>query len=356
MAGKQRGLYPERPPTMQKLRGLVHDCLAKHMYDSAIFFAEKLVNMSGQAPAEVYTLAQGFYCSGQHRRCLHLLRSTQLIDKDVRIRYLASRCMLVCGELEECLELLGGESALTPADLRVGALPPAAPGTINYLSVICLMRARVFDAQENLAKATTWYRHALQTDACNYEAFQALVGSRRLSPAEETELVTGLEVPPEQGWLRALYMATVRDGPAEAALAELEESTATADMRPDVQKGADTATLAHAVAPPKLSNGETPEAEMPSHNRWALSDDADVAAARAEWLCRRGRFAESWALTQAALMRDPYALQCLPWHCSAGVRLKKKQDLFLMAHRFVGKFRGYSWAKVAGVIAEAEWD
>lgn len=82
-----------QPSSLQHLRTLVHDCLAKHMYEAAVFYADKLVTLTDHAPAEVYTLAQGFYCSGQHRRCLHLLRSAQLIDKDVRIRYLAARCI-----------------------------------------------------------------------------------------------------------------------------------------------------------------------------------------------------------------------------------------------------------------------
>lgn len=312
---------------MQQLRSLVHDCLAKHMYDSAIFFADKLVSMSGQAPAEVYTLAQGFYCRGQHRRCLHLLRSTQLIDKDVRIRYLASRCMLACGELEECLELLGGEAASNPSELSLGALPPAVPGTINYLSVTCLMRGRVFDAQENLAKATAWYRHALQTDPFNYEAYEALVGLRRLAPGEEAQLLAGLDIPPGQEWLRLLYQSATRTGGAEteAALATLE-APATAPAAPPRRETMETPTLARAAPPPG------PETDGRVRG-WGLAEDADVAAARAEWLCRRGRFAESWALTQSALARDPYALQCLPWHCAAGVRLRKKQDLFLLAHR-----------------------
>lgn len=75
----------------QSLRAVVHDCLAKHMYEAAAFFADKLVTLSGYAPAEVYTLAQAFFCSRQFRRCLHLLRSTELIEKDLRFRYLAAR-------------------------------------------------------------------------------------------------------------------------------------------------------------------------------------------------------------------------------------------------------------------------
>ena len=66
------------------LRAIVHDCLAKHMYEGAAFFADKLVTLSGGAPAEVYTLAQAFFCNRQHRRCLQLLRSADLIERAAR--------------------------------------------------------------------------------------------------------------------------------------------------------------------------------------------------------------------------------------------------------------------------------
>lgn len=42
----------------QQLQMLVHDALAKHMYESAVFFADKLVSMLGNSPLDVYTLAQ----------------------------------------------------------------------------------------------------------------------------------------------------------------------------------------------------------------------------------------------------------------------------------------------------------
>lgn len=42
----------------QRLRAVLHECLAKHMYDSAAFYADKLVVMSGGQPADVFLLAQ----------------------------------------------------------------------------------------------------------------------------------------------------------------------------------------------------------------------------------------------------------------------------------------------------------
>ena len=48
---------------IQRLQLLVHDCLSKHLYASAIFYADKLVSLSGGAPADIFTLAQ---VSGHH--------------------------------------------------------------------------------------------------------------------------------------------------------------------------------------------------------------------------------------------------------------------------------------------------
>ena len=41
-----------------RLRALVHDCLAKHMYEAAAFFADKLVTLSSGSQPDVYILAQ----------------------------------------------------------------------------------------------------------------------------------------------------------------------------------------------------------------------------------------------------------------------------------------------------------
>jgi hypothetical protein len=57
---------PEIDPVRlcEELRTLVHDCLAKHMYDSAAFFAEKLVALTPEIPEHVYLLAQVGASSG----------------------------------------------------------------------------------------------------------------------------------------------------------------------------------------------------------------------------------------------------------------------------------------------------
>ena len=45
-------LTPRVPrATLEKLRSVVRDCLEKHLDDSAVFFADKLVSMSGDGDA-----------------------------------------------------------------------------------------------------------------------------------------------------------------------------------------------------------------------------------------------------------------------------------------------------------------
>lgn len=42
----------------EQLRALVQDCIEKHLYTSASFFADKLVTLSGSEPGDIYLLAQ----------------------------------------------------------------------------------------------------------------------------------------------------------------------------------------------------------------------------------------------------------------------------------------------------------
>lgn len=48
---------------------------------------------------------------------------------------------------------------------------------------------------------------------------------------------------------------------------------------------------------------------------------------------RRGAHAECYALTAAALERDPYAAACLPAHLASALELRKKNELFLRGHK-----------------------
>ena len=151
----------------------MHDSLAKHLYDSAVFFADKLVTLGGGSGVDVYTLAQvlanvvmlsvglsmmwwqnslsrtapaelarettkqlgtnfdqpvatqAFFMNGQFRRAFTLLKKSDLVEQDPRCCYLAARCLAELRDWEQCLAMLGGwddEEVLSKLDSQVDCL------------------------------------------------------------------------------------------------------------------------------------------------------------------------------------------------------------------------------------------
>lgn len=47
-----------RKMACERLRALVQDCIAKHLYKGAVFFADKLLTLSDNSPSDLYLLAQ----------------------------------------------------------------------------------------------------------------------------------------------------------------------------------------------------------------------------------------------------------------------------------------------------------
>jgi anaphase-promoting complex subunit 6 len=150
-----------------RLRSLVQDCIAKHLYGSAVFYADKLLVLSGGAPADVYLLAQAMYVARQPLRALALLKAPPTVRgatqqqqqphpthepppspllSDARFAYLAAKCAAAAGEWHEALVLLGSEDgaeaelealerawapALAAAAARAGAVAGGVQGADN---------------------------------------------------------------------------------------------------------------------------------------------------------------------------------------------------------------------------------
>mgnify|MGYP002633054144 CR=1 FL=1 len=106
--------------SLDALRSIVQDSLGKHLYENAIFFADKLVTMSQAAPDDVYRLAQAYLFTKQFRRALHVLRTTKLTTTESRFRYLTAKCLAECQEWDECLSLLS-DDMLAAVQVQGGA-------------------------------------------------------------------------------------------------------------------------------------------------------------------------------------------------------------------------------------------
>ena len=200
------------------LRSIVQDSLGKHLYDNAIFFADKLVTISG-APDDVYRLAQAFVFTKQFRRALTVLRKNKLETTSPRFRYLAAKCLAECSEWDECLAMLDDEALEeTKAEAGTG-------GQVTMHAAMQLLRGSVYEAQENWPLAARCYTSALQEDPMCYEALDRLVTHHMLSAGEQQALLETLQ--PKLGaaeaeWLLLFYRCKL-DASAGKELAQAWE-------------------------------------------------------------------------------------------------------------------------------------
>lgn len=83
-----------REEEIEKIRGVVRDCVSKHLYSSAIFFADKVAALTND-PADIYMQAQALFLGRHYRRAFHLLNASKIVLRDLRFRYLAAKCLVI---------------------------------------------------------------------------------------------------------------------------------------------------------------------------------------------------------------------------------------------------------------------
>ena len=206
-------VVPAAAPAAQahQLRSLVQDCIAKHLYSTAVFFADKLVSLTGYSAGDVFLLAQvragcgatplppwpahegrpawqgaahahlptqpravpsraaphpappppqTYYVSHQFRRAAVLLRQHGLME-DLRFGYRAAKCLAEVGEWDEVLALLadGEHEDLAASQVRA-ARPPregarGLAGALACASAAPTGRRRAF-GRVRVAPAALW--------------------------------------------------------------------------------------------------------------------------------------------------------------------------------------------------------
>ncbi|CAN6561110.1 unnamed protein product [Malus baccata var. baccata] len=95
-----------REEEIEKLRGVVRDCVTKHLYSSAVFFADKVAAFTND-PGDIYMQAQALFLGRHYRRAYHLLNASQIVVRDLRFRYLAAKCLEELKKWDQCILMLG---------------------------------------------------------------------------------------------------------------------------------------------------------------------------------------------------------------------------------------------------------
>lgn len=298
---------PENNVDIDKYRNLVRTYIDMHLYSAALFWADKVVSLSDGEPRDVYWLAQCMFLMKQYHRAAILIRNRGLDKIHPLCLYLASKCLLEAREFNEALQLL------SDIDDQAGTLLNSSSSNItftvnnshlfvegstpaNLKSSLLYLKGRVYEALDNRSLAADCYKHALQCDVYNFDAFEALVQHQMLTAWEEKQLLSSLPFAEQCGnenFVRPVY---------ETLLKKYHASP------------------------------RSPSPPIP-HSR--LADNLDLAVAKAERLYYSCAYKECFNITEEVLKKDPYHTTCLPVHIGCLVELKKTNKLFYLAHDLV---------------------
>jgi anaphase-promoting complex subunit 6 len=324
------------------LRAVVQDSLGKHLYENAIFFADKLVTLSRGDPDDVYRLAQAYVFTKQHRRALHVLNSTKQAKASSRFRYLTAKCLAECQELDECLVMLD-EEALKAVQAEGAA---STDGQVSMLSAMQLLRGSVYESQENWPLAARCYTAALQADALCYEALDRLVNNHMISTSEQRDLLAELE-PRLQGaeneWLLLFYRCKL-DSEYGKVLAEAYEAN---DPNTTPYGGSNGEEEDEAVLTGATGDGDG-DGDGEGRVVLDLRDNSDMLTAAAEYAYGHDDFRRCYQLSCRVLQKDPFQKHVLPVHVCSMMRLDYHSELFYLAHQLVEEYPGaaVSWYAV----------
>ncbi|XP_072974279.1 anaphase-promoting complex subunit 6 [Typha angustifolia] len=316
-----------REEEVERLRGVVRDCVSKHLYSSAIFFSDKVAAVTGD-PADIYMQAQALFLGRHYRRALHLLNSSQIVLRDLRFRYLAAKCLEELKDWHQCLTMLGDakldEHGNFHAQKDCSAMYLDKDGEdheINITSAICFLRGKAYEALDNRALARQWYKAAVKADPLCYEALECLIDSYMLTCEEESDLLASLRFGKDDGWLSAFYSSLInkheKEQIVEAKFRDLERETCS-------------------ITSSNASFSQT------------VKNNTDLLACKAEYYHQCGEYQKCFELTSMLLERDPFHSKCTLVYLVAAMELGHSNDLYLMACNLVKDYpqKALSWFAV----------
>jgi anaphase-promoting complex subunit 6 len=287
---------------LDKARSQARLYASRQLHNTAIYWADKALSLSGGEAEDLATLASYLHASGQHRRAAHALRTSPLLPRSAGLRYLAAKCYLAVQEWEEALLLLrpGSEQEGEGDGELADSVKCEQLGDVTAASL--LVQGQAHEALGSLQEAVACYREALQADLYCEEALERLSAHHALSGEEEKTLLSDLPLkkqcsPEEERMVVALYQAKLRHA-------------------------------SHKTDPVALCARDA--ALKP------LATNSDVVWSAAHRLFRSKNIHSCYEITSRELQRDPFHPALLLLHLLCCVEKRKSAELFALGHRLVG--------------------
>uniref|UniRef100_A0A7N0UGE0 Anaphase-promoting complex subunit 6 n=1 Tax=Kalanchoe fedtschenkoi TaxID=63787 RepID=A0A7N0UGE0_KALFE len=312
---------------IEKMRGVVRDCVSKHLYSSAIFFADKVAGFTSD-PADIYMQAQALFLGGHFRRAFHLLNASQIVLRDLRFRYLAAKCLEELKEWDQCLSMLGdakldehGNVQDTNHSDLMHIYKAGEDREISISSAIFFLRGKAYEALENRSQAKQWYKAAISADPLCYEALECLIENHMLTCEEERDLLASLQFPSEDEWVSTFYSCMIKKHDKEVVVETKFrglESLGCSTSSPDG---------------PVIST---------------LKNNSDLMACNAEYYHQCGDYQKCFELTSTLLEKDPFHLKTTLVHIAAAMELGHSNELYNMSCNLVKDYpqKALSWFAV----------
>lgn len=347
-------------------RKLVQTYLNLHAYNTALFWADKVVALTSGNPRDIYWLAQCMFLLKQFHRAVHLLRSKNLDKTYILCNYLTVRCLLEANEFNEALKVLNSMDmevflqANTISSYNVSVEAGMFDDTPKYQvqSSVLLLKGRVLEAMDNRGLASDCYKQALQCDVYCFEAFDALTQHHMLSAAEEQELLSSLPISQqctieEAEVLYTLYKSKLKKYNTIVGIVPNKNKklifnntplqTSTVVIQKNFANVLDTTRDTSTTENTNISENEVNKnldnkvAMDPSETsvQVRLQNSLDLVVSQAELYYYNCDYVQCSKLTEHILKQDPYHTSCLPIHISCQVELKRSDKLFTLAHNLV---------------------
>ncbi|KAI8055676.1 hypothetical protein BDF22DRAFT_617567 [Syncephalis plumigaleata] len=288
---------------VERIRCWRHDAMQQHLYDSAIFWGDKVVSMTND-PNDIFWLAQVYYLTGQYVRVEKLLTRKHLLNSSVACRFLAAQCMTKLKKWQAALEILGETNPFTKmnGNGQVSQVKNAPEG-IKLEASMCYLRGQVYLEQENVKRAKECFKEALKTDIKCYEAYQALVINQMMKQTEEQEFLSSLDFTQlreeDAKFVRSIYTIKQRMPSNNKELLPLKRTL---------------------------------------EEEYGLVNNVDVELSIADSAFARGRFKDCLTITKGLLKVEQYHPTVLTTHIACLYELRDQHRLFHLGKELVDRF------------------
>jgi anaphase-promoting complex subunit 6 len=248
---------------------------SRRAYETASFFADKLITLSSKVEFEqIYLLGSCYFHNKEYPRVYHLLQKHNFLNYSLQTQVLAAQAMISSKNYQECIKILS-EPTQTESDA-------------NWLALKYLYLGKAYEAKENKQLAGENYIQALKTDPNCVEAFNSLIDKQLLNSVKELELLYSLDL--KDSWLKDFYLTRVKS------------------FNP------------------------------PSKKLHELSNNVDLMLSLGMQLLASHKIDQAYELACKILRDDPYLLAAVPLHCGCMAALGEIGELYNLSHNLVREY------------------